>query len=476
MLKLILGPPGTGKTTRLLRVVEYALTSGTNPSKIGYFAFTKKAANEARERAAAKFKRPLDQFEFFRTLHSFAFQRLGLSSGTTLGGRKVKEFAEIMGLELSNKGYDELTGAYLGITEDDKLLGLDQYCRATNRDPYEVWSERGETSWRQFERVVEGLKKFKRVKGLHDFTGMLTELTAQPRLIPEFDIFIVDEAQDLSATQWSLVDAIAKKAKQTYLAGDDDQAIFKWAGADVKQFLSKDAEIEVLDHSYRLPKAVFRVAQLITERITNRYEKQWTPRDEEGTVQIETSIENIEMSSGTWLVLARNKFLLNDLEESIRDKGHYYETQQHRSVDKDLIRAISIWEKHKSDEDFLPGTPNFEVCSPYVNNITTEKKIWYEAFNISETEKIYIRSLLASGENLLHKPRIQLSTIHGAKGGEADNVVICGDASKAVDENNASEDEARVAYVAVTRARKNLFLLEAKTRFTLLDNFDTMFK
>ena len=54
-MEIVLGPPGTGKTTKLLALVEEYLSSGVPPDKIGYFAFTRRAADEAITRAAKKF-------------------------------------------------------------------------------------------------------------------------------------------------------------------------------------------------------------------------------------------------------------------------------------------------------------------------------------------------------------------------------------------------------------------------------------
>ena len=69
MKTIVLGPPGTGKTHTLLEKVEKYLKN-TNPDKIGYFAFTKKAANEAKARAMDKFNYTEDDLPYFRTRKS----------------------------------------------------------------------------------------------------------------------------------------------------------------------------------------------------------------------------------------------------------------------------------------------------------------------------------------------------------------------------------------------------------------------
>ena len=77
MKTIVLGPPGTGKTTTLLNEVDKYLKQ-TDPNKIGYFSFTQKAAHEARDRAMDKFNFSEDDLPYFRTLHSLAFKRLGI--------------------------------------------------------------------------------------------------------------------------------------------------------------------------------------------------------------------------------------------------------------------------------------------------------------------------------------------------------------------------------------------------------------
>ena len=70
MKTIVLGPPGTGKTTTLLDLVDDFLRAGTSIKKIGYFSFTKKAANEAITRAEKKFMIDQDNIPYFKTLHS----------------------------------------------------------------------------------------------------------------------------------------------------------------------------------------------------------------------------------------------------------------------------------------------------------------------------------------------------------------------------------------------------------------------
>ena len=81
---------------------------------------------------------------------------------------------------------------------------------------------------------------------------------------------------------------------------------------------------------------------------------------------------------------------------------------------------------------------------------------------VSDKEIGYITSVRRRGERLLSgSPRIRISTIHKAKGGEADNVALFLDSTKACMESLDQDSEVRVFYVGATRTKKHLHLIES---------------
>ena len=78
-VNIILGPPGTGKTENLLRIVDRELKDGTHPSAIAFVSFTTKATDEARSRAKIKFNLTDDDLPYFSTLHAFGKRQLGMT-------------------------------------------------------------------------------------------------------------------------------------------------------------------------------------------------------------------------------------------------------------------------------------------------------------------------------------------------------------------------------------------------------------
>ena len=79
MRNIIFGPPGTGKTTHLLRIVEKELRENiVSPPRIAYLAFTNQAADEALSRAISQLNYDIKDFSNLRTLHSLAYRELHL--------------------------------------------------------------------------------------------------------------------------------------------------------------------------------------------------------------------------------------------------------------------------------------------------------------------------------------------------------------------------------------------------------------
>ena len=122
----IFGPPGTGKTTTLLNMVDKALEAGTPPQSIGFLAFTRKAANEAKERAAARFRLdPQKDLQYFRTLHSFALSLSGIRPEQIMQPENYRELSEAMGIKLETGRVNQLEEDVQDAAKaSDPILGL----------------------------------------------------------------------------------------------------------------------------------------------------------------------------------------------------------------------------------------------------------------------------------------------------------------------------------------------------------------
>jgi superfamily I DNA/RNA helicase len=106
---------------------------------------------------------------------------------------------------------------------------------------------------------------------------------------------------------------------------------------------------------------------------------------------------------------------------------------------------------------------NIEQCIADHGLLT--EKVWFESFEKLDTiTENYIRNMRANGEKINKNPRILLSTIHGAKGGEADKVLVLPDLTKAaLDQGDKNIDDLhRLFYVATTRAKKELHIVSPR--------------
>lgn len=486
---LILGGPGCGKTTALLKIVEKALDKGVQPERIAFVAFTRKAAQEARDRMSDKFNIDVDDIPNFKTLHSFAYAHTGIDRAQILDDKKMVEYAKAEGLVLTPEYVDEFGQSVpQARTIDEEALNAYALSRLT-QTPLEEVCIASDLDTVYTCRIAEEFKLFKQEAMVVDFTDMI-EIFCNEGTCPHFDLLIVDEAQDLSSLQWRMVDKLVSNSKDVYFAGDDDQAIYSWAGADLAYFLSMDADREVLPVSYRLKSNVFDACQKVVRYIDDRYPKDWSAHAEGGSVEFVSNLDHLDLSEGTWFLLARTNSLVRSLAKHLRTCGYAYMSPTKKgmksSVDTDVIRAVLTYENLRQGKRFsgdhlenvwghLSHKPtNAPIFSPDENYGLIDlcstgfdaSKSWLDVMSVPDSVKMYIRMLRGHGESLTKTPRITVSTIHGVKGGEADNVVIAQKLTSLTYKSwvNSDASEYRALFTAMSRARDRLIFLDTTTR------------
>ena len=468
----VVGPPGTGKTRRLLNNVQRYTDIGVPISKIGYFAFTRKAANEARDRFL-KIRTDLikKDVKYFQTLHSLAFNRLGLKEENVMQELNYKAIGETCGIQIRYASYEtnNWNGIFSSNSEYLTMINLARVRQISVTDQLDRNEHLSRIERDKLEAIEKEINNYKKVYGLIDFTDMIQKFLDKD-VVPDLDVIFVDEAQDLSLIQWSMINKIEQDTKcDVWIAGDDDQAIFGWAGADVDSFINYEAEEIPLKQSERVPTSIQKMALNVIERIQeNRIDKEYFPKSESGEIFERYKLTDIDMSTGDWLILTRTKSILKNIPTYLKKKGYFFETAQGNSIGKSLYEDTKHW-YNLQKKISIPDIHLQRVKERIKGSMNLSLK-WYDAFNnVSESQITYMRLLLLNNEDPTGTPRIKVSTIHGAKGGEATNVVLflneTENTVKGARKSIAKRDEEyRVWYVGLTRSMKNLYLIKSKNK------------
>ena len=565
----LFGGPGSGKTTALLdRVDELLERDDVTIRDILVVSYTRAAAAEVRERLAERLDiSPRALKGNVATMHAKAYELLDLSRGDVVGEDDKQEFCEEYGVEFE----DEYSGAgrrtARSTTIGNKIIATSQWLQRTRRDVsewYDVpfqWNveevrlppdidpnaqegNKYTPTWPSDDDridvpdVIRAWRSYKGEHGLVGFADML-ERVKQRSLVPHVDHLVIDEFQDITTLQYDVYEEWKPHMDRVLIAGDDDQVVYAWQGADPNLLLDADRDEDVvLPNSYRLPSRVLSVVNREIRHIDNRQEKDLKPRKEGGTVEgidspsmldlarnVRYTIENGD-DDETIMVLFRARYQLFRFIDEFLPLGMPFSalTDQRMWTDRltQYVRAVEALDAEEeldglearrladmlqdsafgtndrdelfdyideleegSDADdlteltvdpdtileFAPFAPGTDSAGDMLRKVTSFQRNSVEAYFDGDYQE-------------MDPSRVRIGTIHSAKGREADHVFVATDLTEKVVEQMAAsvddtevpgveeftsktdpvpiltDNERRVFYVGMSRARERLVLLE----------------
>ena len=324
---LILAGAGSGKTRVLTHRIAYLIDEkGVNPWNILAITFTNKAAEEMRQRVDS--------------LVNFGAESIWVSTFHSMCVRILRRFIDRLGYETRFTIYD---------TDDQKTL-MKEVCRKVDIDT-KVFKERsllsaissaknemilpdefelnagGDFGQRKIAKVYREYEAQLKSNNALDFDDLLVKtvqlLETQPDVLEyyqeRFRYIMVDEYQDTNTVQFRLISLLAGKYKNLCVVGDDDQSIYKFRGANIRNILDfehefPDAHVIKLEQNYRSTGNILDAANGVISNNKGRKEKTlWTDNGEGEKVhlrQFDTAYDEAE-------------FIAEDIRREVREGASY---------------------------------------------------------------------------------------------------------------------------------------------------------
>jgi DNA helicase-2/ATP-dependent DNA helicase PcrA len=566
----LFGGPGSGKTTALLdRVEELLAEEDVDVRDVLVVSYTRAAAAEIRERLAERLDMtPRALRGNVSTMHAKAYDLLNLSRGDVVGESDKEEFCEEFGIEYEDEYEGSRRRSARSTTLGNKVIATSQWLQRTSRDVadwYDVpfqWNDENvrlppdiddnaqtgnkyTPTWPSDDdrldipEAIRGWRTYKGDNGLVGFADML-ERVSQRSLLPNVDYLVIDEFQDITTLQYQVYEEWRPHMERVLIAGDDDQVVYAWQGADPDLLLDEDVDDDViLPNSYRLPSRILNVVNKEVQHIEKRQDKDLEPRKEGGSVEAVQHpsmldvVRNVrgtvqETEDDTVMVLFRARYQMFQFIDEFIDEGIPFQclTDQRMWTDRlqqyvDAIEALdnnepidglqarrladmladSAFGTGERDDFFdeldereeaadVEDIVNLEVepetvrdFAPFVPDPRSASDMLRKVTNFQERT---VGAYFTGDYQGMDSSRVRLGTIHSAKGREADHVFVGTDLTEKVVEQMAAtveqngqeipgdgeftkhtspvptltDNERRVFYVGMSRARERLVLLE----------------
>lgn len=470
------GPPGTGKTTKL---INYASNNKVPKKKrkskkgVAFFTFSKAAEKEIKERTGGAFH--------VKTLHAQAYL-MACAGGRMITHDDLIEFGKKYGYTFTE--YDEEGQAK---TVGDEYLNAYNYMRSQRGDDSDYLLAvhllvTGNT--KGFYDFIHDYTNWKESNYRLDFNDILKEAVFSKKELP-FKHIIIDEAQDLSPLMWDFVHMLVEMSKDLQsllIGGDDDQSIYTWAGAnphgiEEEMGMYKNVERYVLPRTYRLSSAVYDFSKALISKVEHRVDKIFFPTYKiKGEIIRLVSHWDIPAPRDCMYLTrthAQRKPFIDYLIENnipfITLNGYPGPLQVGfckalAPIFDGSTTDITDYQK-KSLERYFNGEFLDLVIKRKVSLLDAIEK----AHNVEDRIKIYLKKCFEYTPlipNNALTPDCWVSTIHGVKGLEMDNVMILDDMGPSAADIAARQknydDELRVFYVGVTRARDKLYIVSGE--------------
>ena len=497
----IVGAPGTGKTFALAHQVTSMVESGRfAPGDFILTSYTRTAATELRGRIAVP-------DENVATLHALAYRSIGsppIAEKAELAKQWDDAHRGLPSWQIGSGTVDDDDGLTMTDAEQGEMLRAYSLARAMLAPPHHpLWGRSEAFAWEW--------EAYKEETGSIDFTDMLIQAATFTSALTQ-PVLIVDEAQDLTPLQWFLVRQWGAAAQVFIVAGDPAQAVYSFAGARPDEMLTPIAHQRMLPLSYRLPATVQAHAErwLVRHSGSLTVGREYRPRDATGSVrglpatwrnpdELVWDVERRVDEGRSVMVLASCAYMLAPTLAALRERGLPFANRWRtsngawnplgarargalRTADRvlaylrgevkhwpELLRAdVYLWRGAKKMVDEAGWDPDL---------LKPEYRALYDAgdplllltggFAKAQRPVEYAVRLAARNIHALtERPLVTIGTAHSVKGGEADVVYVFPDVSQAAQEemeaNAAGQDAAvRLFYVAFTRAREELVLLDA---------------